>query len=135
MGIHKTLQADISYDIIEEFIGSYATMCDDMEALILGLEKPELYRENITRLFRIFHNIKSASGYMGLDRMHKASEVVESVLEEARALDGRGTHELVNWMLIANDIFGQWRRELETNAIELSAIPPSILKLPSKITI
>lgn len=136
MGILNTLQANISYDIVDEFIGSYAAMCEDMERLILSLEKPSHYGVNVDKLFRIFHNIKSASGYMGLTRMCKAAEIVESVLEEARVItDGRASPELINWMLIANDIFNNWRKELEEDAADFSPIPATILRIPSRITI
>jgi len=135
MGIIDTLQADIDYDIIDEFIGHYALMCDEMEGLILGLEKPELYVRNVGELFRIFHNIKSASGFMKLDKMNKASELVESVLEEARAAKGPAGQELVNWMLVVNDMFNSWKIQLESNADAISAITPKILNIPTNITI
>jgi two-component system chemotaxis sensor kinase CheA len=135
MGIIDTLQADIDYDIIDEFIGHYALMCDEMEGLILSLEKPDAYERNVGELFRIFHNIKSASGFMKLDRMNKASELVESVLEEARAAKGPASTELINWMLMANDMFNTWKNQLETNSPELSPITPKILNIPSKVTI
>jgi len=135
MGIIDTLQADIDYEIIDEFIGHYALMCDEMEGLALGLERHELYERNVGELFRIFHNIKSASGFMKLDRMNKASELVESVLEDARASSGAATTDFVNWMLVVNDVFNGWKKELESNAAELSAISPKILNIPEKITL
>lgn len=135
MGIIETLQADIDYDIIDEFIGHYALMCDEMEGLALGLERPEIYERNVGELFRIFHNIKSASGFMKLDRMNKASELVESVLEDARVSKGPANNDFVNWMLVVNDVFNGWKKELESNAAELSPITPKILNIPSHITI
>jgi len=135
MGIIDNLQKEIDYDIIDEFIGHYALMCDEMEGLILSLEKPESYERNVGELFRIFHNIKSASGFMKLDRMNRASELVESVLEEARAAKGPASQELINWMLVANDMFNSWKNQLETNSPELSPITPKILNIPTKITI
>jgi chemotaxis protein histidine kinase CheA len=135
MGIIETLQADIDYDIIDEFIGHYALMCDEMEGLILGLEKPEIYERNVGELFRIFHNIKSASGFMKMDRMNKASELVESVLEDARASKGPANNDFINWMLVVNDVFGAWKHQLESNADAISPISPKILNIPQKITI
>lgn len=137
MGIIDDLQlkAEIDYDTIDEFVGHYGLMCDEMEGLALGLEKPEIYERNVGELFRIFHNIKSASGFMKLERMNKASELVESVLEEARASKGPATNDFVNWMLTISDIFNGWRKDLERNAAELSPIQPKILNIPSKITI
>ena len=137
MGIIDDLQlkVEIDYDIIDEFVGHYGLMCDEMEGLALGLEKPDSYKKNVGELFRIFHNIKSASAFMKLDRMNKASELVESVLEEARVSEGPATNDFVNWMLSISDIFSGWRKELEGNAAELSPIQPKILNIPAKITI
>jgi chemotaxis protein histidine kinase CheA len=135
MGILDSLQKEFDYDIIDEFIGHYSLMCDEMEGLALGLEKPELYERNVGELFRIFHNIKSASAFLRLEKMNKAAELVESVLEEARELKGSATTEFVNWMLTINDIFNGWEKELEANVPELSHIPQKILSIPLKITV
>ncbi len=135
MGIIDTLQKEFDYEIIDEFIGHYSLMCEEMEGLALGLEKPEWYARNIGELFRIFHNIKSASGFLKLTRINKTAELVESVLEEARASAGPATTDFVNWMLSVSDIFNGWEKELESNAAELSSIPPKILNIPHKITI
>ncbi len=135
MGIIDALQKEFDYEIIDEFIGHYSLMCDEMEGLALGLEKPEWYARNIGELFRIFHNIKSASGFLKLSRMNKTAELVESVLEEARASKGPATTDFVNWMLSISDVFNGWEKELEANVAELSAIPPKILNIPHKITV
>ena len=42
-----------------------------METLIIGLEKEEHYATNIQELFRIYHNIKSATGFLNIGKGYK----------------------------------------------------------------
>ena len=56
MGILTQLEVDFDIEIVEDFISHYAIMCENMEPLIIGLNKKERYHENIGELFRIFHN-------------------------------------------------------------------------------
>lgn len=135
MGVLDALQKDFDYDIVDEFAGHYSLMCDEMESLMLDLEKPELYAERVDELFRIFHNIKSATGFLQLPRIAKTSELVESVLEEARVSVGPATSDFVNWLLGVYDQFMLWRTELEGNAIEFSPIDKKLLHIPQKLTL
>jgi len=67
MGVFSQIQMDFDLEIVEDFVSRYGIMCESMEPLIVGLSRPEHYRENIGELFRIFHNIKSAAGFVKLD--------------------------------------------------------------------
>lgn len=66
MGIFSQMEMDFDLEIVEDFITHYGIMCESMEPLIISLSKPEEYAENIGELFRIFHNIKSAAGFVSL---------------------------------------------------------------------
>ena len=59
MGILTQLEVDFDIEIVEDFISHYAIMCENMEPLVIGLNKKERYHENIGELFRIFHNMLS----------------------------------------------------------------------------
>lgn len=54
MGILKQLEVDFDIEIVGDFLSHYAIMCENMEPLIIGLNKKERYPENIGDLFRIF---------------------------------------------------------------------------------
>ena len=79
MGLLKSLEIDYSYDIAEEFLSHYALMCELMEPLIISLSRPDRYAGSINELFRIFHNIKSAAGFMKLDPILKLTTLAEEI--------------------------------------------------------
>lgn len=135
MGVVDVMQKDFDHEIIEEFAGHYTLMCDEMEGLMLGLEKENTYARNVGELFRIFHNIKSASGFLHLGRMNTLSELVESIFEEARIKKGPATAEFVNWLLAIKDQFDKWRIDIEYNHDDLATINPKIIAIPQKITL
>ena len=133
MGILKQLEADFEWDIVDEFLGHFSLMCGEMETLVMELEKPEFYTRGVQELFRIFHNIKSATSYLHLPVMPKIAELVESLLEEARRESGPATPEFVAWMLCVNDQFEKWRIDLEGDATQLRQIDPKLMRLPPRI--
>ena len=65
------LEAEFDVEIVEEFFSHYSFMIEALEPLIIGLEKEELYPNNINEMFRIFHNIKSSTGYLKLNAIIK----------------------------------------------------------------
>ena len=96
MGILKSLEIDYSYDIVEEFLSHYSLMCDLMEPLIIGLARNDRYNANINELFRIFHNIKSASSFMKLNPIFKLTTLAEEICGEARELQGPANDDFVD---------------------------------------
>ena len=61
MGIRSELDANFDFEIVDEFLDHYSMMVDSMEVMIIDLSKPNMYVRSINELFRVFHNIKSAS--------------------------------------------------------------------------
>lgn len=133
MGIINRLEKEYEFELVDEFVEHLGYMCNSLDILILGLEKEEHYTENIQELFRIFHNIKSASGFFKLDHMSKLAQLVEDVLEEARVKTGVATQEFIDWMLVISDQFGKWKNNLELNEEDLSSYNPKLIKIPKKI--
>ena len=135
MGIIDKLEIDYEYDLIDEFVGHYGFMCDTLEELCMGLEKPEQYEKDIQELFRIFHNIKSATSYFKLDNMTKLAKLVEDTLEEARIKKGPATQEFIDWMLIVSDQLGKWKSDFEANREQLTSFNPKLIRIPLNITL
>ncbi len=135
MGLIDELESSYELDLVEEFVEHLGFMCGGLEMLILGLEKEELYSSNIQELFRIFHNIKSASSYFKLDPISKLSQLVEDVLEEARIQKGIATHEFIDWLFIISDQFTKWKNNLERNSEALDTYIPKIIKIPKELVI
>jgi two-component system chemotaxis sensor kinase CheA len=130
MGVFTALERDFDLEIVEEFLSHYSFMTEAMEPLIIGLEKPELYTNNINELFRIFHNIKSASGYLKIEALNKLVTLGEEVLEECRKVEGIASDELVSWLLLISDQLALYKDNLEQDVDNFTPINHNIIKVP-----
>ncbi len=130
MGLYAQLEIDFDLDIVEDFINHYSIMCENMEPLIINLNKKEYFVENIRELFRIFHNLKSAGGFLKLDPIIKLSTLSEDVCEEARELEGPASEEFIDWLLLISDQFEKYRKDIENDAEYFSMLNPLIIKVP-----
>ena len=129
MGARSELDANFDYEIVDEFLDHYSMMVDNMEILILDLSKPNMFEQSINELFRVFHNIKSASGYLQIEQMKKLSAFVEDALEQLRTNHETVNEETVNWLLHISDMFAQWNEDFKLDN-SLAHIKFSLLKLP-----
>ncbi len=130
MGLYTRLEIDFDLDIVEDFINHYSIMCENMEPLIINLNREEEYENNIRELFRIFHNLKSAGGFLKLDPIVKLATLSEDVCEEARILDGPASEEFIDWLLLISDQFNIYRKDIENDAESFSMLNPLIIKVP-----
>ncbi|WP_298085790.1 Hpt domain-containing protein [uncultured Campylobacter sp.] len=135
MGILKSLEIDYSYDIVEEFLSHYSLMCDLMEPLIIGLTRNDRYNANINELFRIFHNIKSASSFMKLNPIFKLTTLAEEICGEARDLQGPANDDFVDWLLLLSDQFNRYKNDIENDAEFFSPLDANIVKIPQKLDV
>ena len=133
MGFFSQMEIEFDLEIVEDFITHYGIMCESMEPLIIGLSKAENYAENIGELFRIFHNIKSAAGFVKLDPIVKLASLCEEVAEEARMIHGPANDEFIDWLLLVSDQFGRYKRDVEEDADYFSMLEPLIIKVPVEL--
>jgi len=129
MGIRSDLDANFDFEIVDEFLDHYSMMVESMEVMILDLAKPNRYKRAIDELFRVFHNIKSASGYLKIVPMSKLSAFVEDALEDLRATDELDNDDIVTWLLEVSDMFAQWQDDIKLDN-DLAHIKYSLLKAP-----
>ncbi|HLD23515.1 MAG TPA: Hpt domain-containing protein [Sulfuricurvum sp.] len=129
MGIRSVLEANFDFEIIDEFLDHYAMMTEIMEGLVINLGNEEHYHRSIEELFRIFHNIKSASGYLQIEPMMRLATFVEEALEQLRTRDKVVNEETVTWLISAADMFMQWQEDLKMDN-DLSKVHFSLLILP-----
>jgi len=129
MGIRSDLDANFDYEIVDEFLDHYSMMVDSMEVMIIDLSKPNMYKRSTDELFRVFHNIKSASGYLKIVPMNKLASFVEDALEELRKRNTPVSKETVDWLLEISDTFAAWHDDLKLDN-ELTHVKFSLLKLP-----
>ncbi len=133
MGILKNLEIDYELDIVDDFRDHYGIMCESMESLMVSLGNESYYENGINDLFRIFHNIKSAASFVKLDPIVKLASLVEEVLEEARELRGPASDEFIDWLLLVNDQFYQYRLDVEDDKEYFSMLNPLVIKIPTKL--
>ncbi len=129
MGIRNWLERQFDYDIVDEFLDHFEVMTEVMEPTIISLENDEIREEKINELFRIFHNIKSASSFLKIDRLHLLSELAEETMERLRENPDAVSEELIDWLLLVSDQFRSWYSEIVSDG-ELEEINPKILLVP-----
>ncbi len=104
-------------------------MVDSMEIMIIDLSKPNMQIRCIDELFRVFHNIKSASGYLQIEPMSRLATLVEDELEQLRNKTKPVNEETINWLLEISDMFAAWHDDFK-NDTPLSKIRFALLKIP-----
>ncbi len=129
MGVRRDLEENFDFEIVDEFLDHYAMMVDVMEPLVLDLAKTDRYNRTLEELFRIFHNIKSASNFLKMEPMIRLSTLVEDALDQMRTYPGPANENVINWLLEVSDMFLQWQEDLKVDS-ELTKVNFSLLKLP-----
>ncbi len=133
MGILAQLEVDFDMEIVEDFVSHFAIMCENMEPLIIGMSKADRYSDNIGDLFRIFHNMKSAAGFLKLDPIIKLAVLAEDIAEEARVLKGPASEAFIDWLLLVSDQFEKYRKDVEDDASFFTVLNPLIIKVPHQL--
>jgi two-component system chemotaxis sensor kinase CheA len=132
MGVYSALEGEFDYEIVEEFLSHFTIMSEALERLIVGLKHEEKYLVNINEIFRIFHNIKSATAYLKITPIQKLVTLGEEILQECRLVEGRGSEELINWLILVSDQLNLYKEDLESDADDFSPLNHLIIKLPTK---
>ncbi len=129
MGIKSDLDANFDFEIIDEFLDHYSMMIESMEIMILDLSKSGKQQRSVDELFRVFHNIKSASGYLQIAPMSRLSTLVEDELEQLRSSDKPVNEETITWLLEISDMFEAWHQNFKLDE-DLDKVRFSLLKIP-----
>lgn len=132
LGITSRLEEEFDFDIVDEFINHFETMSYTIEPTIINLEQVEFFAGSIEELFRVFHNLKSATGFLHLERMNRMCQIVENSLDLARSLKGPASMEYVDWLLKVEDQFNLWLDDLREDR-ELSEYDLSLEEIPAKL--
>lgn len=129
MGIKSDLDANFDFEIVDEFLDHYSMMVDSMEVMILDLPKPNMQQRSVDELFRVFHNIKSASGYLKIEPMTRLATLVEDALEQLRKSKKPVNEETITWLLQISDMFAVWYDNFKQDE-NLEKIKFALLKIP-----
>jgi len=133
MGVLKNLEAEFDSEIVDEFVDHYEMMADVMEMLVLSLSRPDQVADSVEQLFRIMHNIKSASGFLQIIVMNKLSTFVENHLEILRAEPKSLSEESVSWFLRINDQYQVWLEDIQHDRSDWTRLDREILNVPSEL--
>ena len=133
MGARRDLEDNFDFEIVDEFLDHYAMMVEIMEPLIIELGKAQRYDRALEELFRIFHNIKSAAGFLQIEPMVRLSTFVENALETMRFQEGPANEDVLTWLISVNDTYIQWQEDLKLDKT-MTKIKFSLLKLPDMET-
>lgn len=129
MGVRKDLEETFDYEIVDEFLDHFSMVTDEIENLTIQLENPEYYARNVDELFRIFHNIKSATAFLHINIINKFVIAVEDLLEQMRKLEGPASSEIVDWLIACDDHMSQWNDNLRMDE-GLMPLPDVLKRVP-----
>ena len=129
MGILSNLYENFDNDIVEEFLMMLDITEDNIDMIIEDLKID--YDNTINDLFRLFHNLKSATAFLQLKRIHNFAHFVENILEAARNkyLEQKKLQSLMDWLFVVSGQFHEWYRNITSDS-ELAPLNPKILKPP-----
>ncbi|MEF3191049.1 MAG: Hpt domain-containing protein [Campylobacterales bacterium] len=133
MGITQELESLFEEEIVSEFIDHFGIMCQAMIPHIMALRQGHDIESNMDELFRIFHNIKSATGFLKLNKINKLAALAEEYLEEVRSGRKQISQELAEWLIIVADQMSDWQEDLEQDRATLRKTRRQIIRLPKTI--
>lgn len=133
LGLLGKLELEFDFDIVDDFMTHFNIFCDALEPVIISLSNKEKYSDKINELFRMFHNMKSASGFLKINQFVNICKIVEDVLDEARTLSGPASDELIDWLLLVTDQFIIYKHDFNDDKAFLSALNPAIISLPTRL--
>ncbi len=70
--------------VYKEFVGESNEHLEKIETLVLDLENHQATSETIDHIFRCFHSIKGAAGFLGLSCLNRLCHVCETMLDRVR---------------------------------------------------
>jgi two-component system chemotaxis sensor kinase CheA len=131
MGILKKLEQEFDFEIVDEFLDHYEIMSDALEPSIQKLSKEETYEDGVEELFRIAHNLKSASGYLNLKVLNKFASFFEDYLEKLRKTEIKVTDDMIDWLFLISDQLSGWHEDLIKDKNEFRKLNMKVFNIPA----
>ena len=130
MGVLKDLEITYDIDIVDEFLDHFEIICETIEPVVLRLKDSKDVTDAGNELFRMIHNLKSASGYLHILVMNHFSSFLEERLEAIRTSNKVLSDEVITWLLKASDQYCIWLNDLQTDSPEWGKVNFSIFNTP-----
>ncbi len=80
----QDLVSEVNLEALDEFIEEASESLDNIQNILIVLEKSNDHKENIDELFREVHTIKGASDYIGLTHVTSLTHKLENILDVYR---------------------------------------------------
>lgn len=104
-------------EIVQEFLVETSENLDQLDRDLVALESEPGSRELLGSVFRTFHTIKGATGFLGFDRLEHLSHVAENLLSKLRDGALELTSERAGVLLeVVDEVRGLLRAIEETGA-------------------
>jgi len=129
MGIRTDLEKEFDFEIVDDFVEHFEFMVYAMESIIISLEDVKQYEVNVNELFRIFHNIKSASAFLNIKFLNRLSFLAEDLLSDLRNQEKLENSSVIEWLLKVSDQLHIWKDNL-VNDTELAKFDSTLLFIP-----
>ena len=71
-------------DLLSDFVSEVQEHLDTIDNRLLVLENEPAEKENLNAVFRVFHTIKGAAGFLALDEIARLAHMTENLLDRAR---------------------------------------------------
>ena len=133
MGLLYGIESTFDYDIVDEFTDHFEIMCSSLEPIINRLNQGEDIPEAVEEMFRIAHNLKSASGFLKLETLHRFATFIEDNLEHIRHRQQPFSQESIDWFYLISDQLCDWYDDLVSDADEFRKIRTKIFDIPQEI--
>ena len=127
MNIQDYLYNEFDSNIVEEFLMMLDITEDTIDLTIERLYDD--YENAINDLFRMFHNLKSAAGFLKIKRIHNFAHFVEDILDKARKKN-KADESLIDWLFKVADQLHEWYGNIDRNE-ELAPLHTDIFKVPN----
>ena len=98
--------------LLREFHGESVELLQGIEQGVLVLEENPADAATIDSIFRAFHTLKGAAGFLRLDALRDLAHDLESLLDAVRCSQLRITSEIIDLILAGADALKHFTREI-----------------------
>src|SRR5450755_4103268 len=90
-------------EITREFLIESIDQLDEMDSVLVELEKSPDSKEALSTIFRAIHTMKGSSGTLGFKNIERLSHAGENLLSVIRDGRVRIDTDIATWLLAMND--------------------------------
>src|ERR1035438_8653527 len=109
---------DEMQEITREFLIESNDQVDEMDSILIELEKTPDSKDLLSTIFRAIHTIKGSSGTLGYKNIERLSHAGESLLSLMRDGRLRIDTDSATWLLAMNDAIRRMLTSIETTGTE-----------------